>query len=740
MKIFHYLAIISVLMILFFVPFSGTLTASAASTCVSSTPGSAAYTVTVCLTNPANASTLSGNATVTATVSVSGGTSPGIQRAVFYLDGAYLLTDYQSAYTFILPTNRSVDGSHTLAVEVLMRDTFLTARTAITVTFNNGVTSPPVNNNHFQPTSGRPAVNGEPFIVAAGGDGASGEVNAGKVSNLIDSLNPNLFLYLGDVYEKGSPTEFYNWYGTASTFFGRLRSITDPTVGNHEYQNKVALGYFDYWDNIPKYYSYNANGWHFISLNSNYLYTPTAVGSAQYKWLQQDLAALPSNQCTIVYYHHPLFNIGAEGPTTAMSAIWSLMAQYGVDIVLNGHDHDYQRWVPLDGSGQPDPNGITEFVDGAAGHGLQAFPSSDSRVAFSYNANPSAFGVLLLQLNQDGANFSYRNTSGSVLDSGVIPCVPSNPDNQSPTTPDGSSATATSSTRVDLSWNASTDDVGVAGYTIYRDGFPITKVPAYQLAYADNSVSPSTGYSYSVDAFDSADNHSDAAAAIDVTTPATPPTPTLTPTKTSTPTRTPTPTKTLAVTRTPTRTPAATRTPTKTPAATKTASPTSAVSPTSSPTLGPSVLFTPDVDTYVNSGSPTTNYGGLTVLRADASPDLHSYLRFTIHGLGGRAITRARLLIFANSSTASGISAVSVLDNSWGERTTNYNNAPALGPVIASSGAVTTGTWLTINLTSYITAEGTYSIGLNTPGATAVSLASRETGANAAQLILDLGP
>ena len=151
-------------------------------------------------------------------------------------------------------------------------------------------------------------------------------------------------------------------------------------------------------------------------------------------------------------------------------------------------------------------------------------------------------------------------------------------------------------------------------------------------------------------------------------------------------------------------------------------------------------MFTPDVDTYVNSGSPTTNYGGLTVLRADASPDLHSYLRFTIHGLGGRAITRARLLIFANSSTASGISAVSVLDNSWGERTTNYNNAPALGPVIASSGAVTTGTWLTINLTSYITAEGTYSIGLNTPGATAVSLASRETGANAAQLILDLGP
>ena len=97
----------------------------------------------------------------------------------------------------------------------------------------------------------------------------SGGEDASKVADLITSLNPNLFLYLGDVYEQGSLAEFYNWYGTSTTFFGQLRAITNPTIGNHEYLTGDAAGYFDYWNNIPNYYSYNAGGWHFISLNSN---------------------------------------------------------------------------------------------------------------------------------------------------------------------------------------------------------------------------------------------------------------------------------------------------------------------------------------------------------------------------------------------------------------------------------------------------------------------------------------
>jgi hypothetical protein len=93
-------------------------------------------------------------------------------------------------------------------------------------------------------------------------------------------------------------------------------------------------------------------------------------------------------------------------------------------MVLNGHDHDYQRWVPLDGDGNASPSGIVEFVVGSGGHGLQKFTGTDKRMAFSDDANPGAFGALFLQLSPQAASFSYENTFGTVLDSGTVPCQP----------------------------------------------------------------------------------------------------------------------------------------------------------------------------------------------------------------------------------------------------------------------------------------------------------------------------
>ncbi len=392
-----------------------------ATSCISSSPPSGDYTARVCFTNPGSGGTLTGDATVGATVDVTGTSPVGVQDMVFYLDGTYLLTAFSNPYTFSLPTRDWVDGSHTLSVDADMRDKFTTRQGNLTVNFNNGISSIPVNPNQFQPSTGTSPASGAPFIVAAGGDGASGDPAATRVSDLIASINPNLFLYLGDVYQNGSLAEFYNWYGTSSNF-GRFRSITDPTIGNHEYLTPGAAGYFDYWNNIPSYYSFNAGGWHFISLNSNLSRLGAAGRADQIQWLQQDLAA-NAQSCTIAYYHHPFFNIGPEGPTTALSSIWALLAQYGVSIVLNGHDHDYQRWVPLDGSGQPGANGITEFVIGSAGHGLQKITNTDNRAAYYNDNNPAAFGVLVLQLTQGFASFAYQDTNGSTLDSGVIPCV-----------------------------------------------------------------------------------------------------------------------------------------------------------------------------------------------------------------------------------------------------------------------------------------------------------------------------
>ena len=183
---------------------------AAGTECQSSSPESGAYTVTVCITNPVDGAVVSGNTSVTATVSVIG-TNPGIQKVEFYLGGEYLLTDYSSPYIFAIPTTKFVDGTRLLEAEALMRDQNPSSRAGINVTFNNGITAVPENTNTFTPTNGTTPQSGRPFILAATGDGASGEPNADTVTDLIAGWNPNLFLYLGDVYNDGTETEFHNW-------------------------------------------------------------------------------------------------------------------------------------------------------------------------------------------------------------------------------------------------------------------------------------------------------------------------------------------------------------------------------------------------------------------------------------------------------------------------------------------------------------------------------------------------
>jgi hypothetical protein len=153
------------------------------------------------------------------------------------------------------------------------------------------------------------------------------------------------------------------------------------------------------------------------------VYGQNGTTSAQYQWLSQDLAANTA-ACTLAYWHEPLYNIGQEPPATWMQAMWTLLAQSKVDIVLTGHDHDYQRWVPLDGSGLPNPVGITEFVVGTGGHGIQTFVTSDSRVAAAFDSTtrPSPFGALRLRLYSSHAAYDFVNTGGTFLDTGSISC------------------------------------------------------------------------------------------------------------------------------------------------------------------------------------------------------------------------------------------------------------------------------------------------------------------------------
>ncbi len=377
---------------------------------------SSSYTAKICITAPGNDSTLRGDTGITATVTVSG-SSPGVQHVAFYLDGSPLLEDFTRPYTFTLPGKDWIDGQHTLSAEAFLRDQYTTPRASITIVLDNGVSASPAAQQHFQARPGTAPAPGQPLIVAAVGDGSGGDPGEAQVVSLVATWNPNLFLYLGDVYERGTAAEFYNWY-RPDNFFGRFSAITDPTVGNHEYLSPGAKPYFDFWGNIPPYYSFNADGWHFISLDSNVSKIGVGPGSAQYQWLQSDLASNTS-KCTVVYYHHPFFTIGKEGSTQALVDIWKLLAQYHVTLVLNGHDHEYQRWVPLDASGQPSAAGITEFVIGTGGHSLTTFVSSDNRVAFSMQKQ---LGALRLQLNPTSADFSYIGADGTTIDSGSVSC------------------------------------------------------------------------------------------------------------------------------------------------------------------------------------------------------------------------------------------------------------------------------------------------------------------------------
>jgi len=214
---------------------------------------------------------------------------------------------------------------------------------------------------------------------------------------------------------------------------------------------------------------------------------------------------------------------------------------------------------------------------------------------------------------------------------------------------------------------------------------------------------------------------------------------------TFTSTNTPTATRTQTAAASPTRTPTATQssgpTPTRTPtgvASTPTRTPTPTTQANSPTPGGGTTTFTSTADSYVDSSNASTNYGSATQIRVDGSPDVRSYLRFNVQGLSG-TVTSATLRVYANSALSAGYDAHGVSDNSWTESGITYNNAPPQGSVIGSSGSVSSNTWTSVNVTAYITGNGTYNLGLATTNSTALSLASRESGANAPQLVIQTG-
>lgn len=303
-------------------------------------------------------------------------------------------------------------------------------RLAVVVTGTNGAGSATAQSAASAPIPPRssPAA-GDPVISVAGdiacdpddtgfngGAGTATQCRQAATSDLLVGRGLATVLVPGDLqYDSGEYGDFLRSYDAS---WGRVNGITRPTPGNHEYQTGGAAGYFGYFGDVAGapgegWYSFDVGTWHIIGLNSECSGSACAPGSAQETWLRQDLASSDA-ACTLAYWHHPRFSSGAHGSDDDVAAFWQALYEYGADVVVNGHDHNYERFAPLSPAGAADPEfGIREFVVGTGGNGLRPIVTP---LANSEARNDTDFGVLDLTLRADGYAWDFVPIAGQDYD------------------------------------------------------------------------------------------------------------------------------------------------------------------------------------------------------------------------------------------------------------------------------------------------------------------------------------
>jgi acid phosphatase type 7 len=262
-------------------------------------------------------------------------------------------------------------------------------------------------------------------VLVGAGDIAdcSNLAGAEATAKLIEQI-PGTVMAIGDLAYPDGTKENFTCYDRT---WGRFKARTRPAVGNHEFHSAGATFYFEYFGAIagdPKdgFYSYELGVWHIMVLNSECKEVGGCqAGSRQEKWLREDLAAHPT-ACALAYFHKPLFSSGAtHGNDPELTPLWQALYDGNVDVVVGGHDHDYERFAPQTPDGKPDPKrGIREFVAGTGGKSqrLWATPKPNSEVR-----NNDAFGVLKFTLHSRGYDWQFIPEAGkSFTDSGSDVC------------------------------------------------------------------------------------------------------------------------------------------------------------------------------------------------------------------------------------------------------------------------------------------------------------------------------
>lgn len=258
-------------------------------------------------------------------------------------------------------------------------------------------------------------------VLVGAGDIADCSISADEATaRLLDAIPGTVFAAGDNVYGAGSLSQYGLCYGPS---WGRYRWRTYPVPGNHDYYTSDAAGYFKYFSSrirSHRYYAYDLGPWRIYALNSNCRFVGCSAGTAQERWLRADLRAYP-HRCVLAYWHHPRFSSGSHGSSTATAALWKALSDYRAEVVLSGHDHDYERFAPQTSAGALDrTRGIRQFVVGTGGEDPRPFATIRRN---SEVRNSTTHGVLKLVLSATGYSWQFVPVAGkSFKDSGTTAC------------------------------------------------------------------------------------------------------------------------------------------------------------------------------------------------------------------------------------------------------------------------------------------------------------------------------
>ena len=279
------------------------------------------------------------------------------------------------------------------------------AATGTVVTSTSPTTTPTGASESAAPTE-------EPVVLAAAGDISSGGTADDETAALVERLSPTRVLTLGDnQYPNGAYQDFLTKYDAS---WGAFRSITLPTPGNHDCMTPGCAGYFQYFGEAAGegHYAVELGDWLVISVNSE------SDVDAEAEFVRTVLAD-DTHTCQLVAWHHPRWSSGKHGSEPFADPLWQASVTGGADVVLNGHDHSYERFAPLDAAGATAGGTTREFVVGTGGAGHYGFetplPGSEVRIE-------DVFGVLRVELQPSGYAWSFHSTDDAILDEGTSTC------------------------------------------------------------------------------------------------------------------------------------------------------------------------------------------------------------------------------------------------------------------------------------------------------------------------------